>query len=100
MELITSLQNPRIKNVIRLGEKASERREQNLIVIEGLRELSLAMQSGFVLQSLFVCPEKVRSFPDLSTLYRQAQRAFEVSVPVFEKMAYRDNTDGLIALVE
>lgn len=83
-----------------MGEKASERREQNLIVIEGLRELSLAVQSGFVLQTLFVCPEKVRNFPELTTLYRQAKGAFDVSVSVFEKMAYRDNTDGLIALVE
>jgi TrmH family RNA methyltransferase len=49
---------------------------------------------------LFVCPEKVRRFPELTTLYRQAKETFEVSVPVFEKMAYRDNTDGLIALVE
>ena len=100
MELITSLQNPRIKNVIRLGEKASERREQNLIVIEGMRELRLAVQAGFTLEQLFVCPEKVRSFPDLTQLYRQATRAYDVSVPVFEKMAYRDNTDGLVALVE
>ncbi|MES2733242.1 MAG: RNA methyltransferase [Bacteroidota bacterium] len=97
MELITSLQNPRIKNVIRL-EKASERREQNLIVIEGLRELSLAVQAGFTIQSLFICQEKVRNAAEMLALQQKAESVFEVNVPVFEKMAYRDNTDGVIAL--
>jgi TrmH family RNA methyltransferase len=98
MEVITSLQNPRIKNVIRLEEKASERRAQNLIVIEGMREISLAVQSGFALQSLFVCPDKVRDRSGFSALLMKTETAFEVSQAVFEKMAYRDNTDGLIAL--
>jgi RNA methyltransferase, TrmH family len=100
MELITSLQNPKVKNVIRLEEKASERRAQNLIVIEGMREITLAVQSGFVLQSLFICPEKVRDTNGLAALQTKAQALYEVSNAVFEKMAYRDNTDGLIALAE
>jgi len=98
MEAITSLQNPRIKNVIRLQEKAGERRAQNLIVIEGMREISLAVQSGFELQGLFICQEKVRDQDGLADLLTQVRVAFEVSNTVFEKMAYRDNTDGLIAL--
>ncbi|MBC7921854.1 MAG: RNA methyltransferase [Ferruginibacter sp.] len=97
MELITSLQNSRVKNVIRL-EKASERRQQNLIVVEGLRELTLAAQAGWEIGSLFICREKVRHWAEVAVLERQANQVYGVSVPVFEKMAYRDNTDGLVAL--
>ncbi len=56
MERITSTQNPKIKNLKKL-EKASERREQNLFLIEGLRETVLAYRAGYQIESLFVCEE-------------------------------------------
>ena len=60
MEKITSVQNPKIKNLKRL-EKASERREQNLFLIEGLRETVLAQRAGYEIESLFVCEEILKS---------------------------------------
>lgn len=98
MEIITSLQNSRIKNVIKLTEKPSERRAQRLIVIEGLREMTLAARAGFRIDSLFVCPDKVRDRGGVEALTEAAGAAFEVTSPVFEKMAYRENVDGVIAL--
>ena len=53
-EIISSPHNPKIKNLKKL-EKASERREQNLFVIEGLRETVLAYRAGYEIKDLFVC---------------------------------------------
>ena len=56
-EHITSSSNPKIKNVIKLLEKSSERKSQNLIVVEGMREINLSKESGFEIETLFVCDE-------------------------------------------
>lgn len=100
-ERITSLQNPRIKNILHLS-KSSERRLQELIVIEGFREISMAVQSGIVVRELYLSPE-VNLHPDTQLLIGKLPAGcnlFEISKPVFEKAAYRDNSDGLIALAE
>jgi TrmH family RNA methyltransferase len=100
MEKITSLQNPRIKNIVKLS-KSKERKEQNLFVIEGARELSLAFSAGYEVDSVFVCPELF-----IKTDYPQAlesvseNQQFEVSEAVFEKIAYREGSDGLLALAK
>ena len=99
--VITSLQNPLIRNVLLLGEKPRARKEQNRIVIEGLREIRLALASGFVITDLFYAPEFV-SDSDLASLSpndRNVERV-EVSTAVFNRLAYRNDRDGLIALAE
>ncbi len=96
MEIITSPQNPKIKNVVRLLEKAAERREQNLTVVEGEREITLALHAGYTLQTLFVCRELHSQSLGFSV---SKDTILEVSKPVFDKIAYRENRDGLVALV-
>jgi len=99
MERITSLQNPRIKNILRLA-KASERKAQDLIVIEGFREIKMAVESGYAVQELYLATE-IRPHPDTPQLLARLPQGcgiFEINKPVFEKAAYRDNSDGLIAL--
>ena len=56
-EVITSAQNPRIKELILLQEKSRARRENGLFVVEGRRELSHCLEAGFKPRSLFICPE-------------------------------------------
>ncbi|HYG18999.1 MAG TPA: RNA methyltransferase [Ohtaekwangia sp.] len=94
--LITSPQNPKIKN-IRLLEKARERSQQGLLVIEGLKELTLALAGGYTLQTVFFCPEIISS-----DALQELDVADDVLVPVqknvFEKIAYRESTGGIIAL--
>ena len=57
--MITSKTNPKIKNLVRL-QKASERREQGRILIEGQREIERAQQCGFVIEQLYVCEPLLR----------------------------------------
>ena len=53
--IITSAQNSKIKNILAL-EKPKERKNQNLFVIEGTKELGLAIQSGYKITSVFFLP--------------------------------------------
>jgi len=95
--MITSLQNRRIKDVVKLITDARERRKQNLFVIEGVRELSLAIAGGYVIQSLFVCDELMNRVGE--GLVRQLNiPAEKVSIEGFRKMAYREKSDGIIAV--
>lgn len=98
MEKITSLQNPKIKNITKLN-KAKERREQSLFIIEGARELSLALTVDYQVESVFVCPELFAKtdYPEVLDLIEDDKK-FEVSEAVFEKIAYREGSDGLLTL--
>lgn len=98
--MITSLQNPAIKNIVKLS-KSKERKEQHLFVIEGARELTLALQSGYRPEAVYVCREMFEKtkYPDLlDSLHIPANLIFDISLPVFAKIAYRENSDGIVAL--
>jgi TrmH family RNA methyltransferase len=100
--VITSLQNPAVKNVLLLLEKPRARRDQNRIVIEGMRETLLALAGGFTITGLFVCRE-IADPSQLEALQGQLPPGAgitEVSAGVFNRMAYRDDSGGVLALAE
>ena len=90
--MITSKSNPKIKNVVKL-QKSSERREQNRIIIEGRREIERAVACGFVVDTLFVCNDILKESVNIA-----ANHVEEVTLDVFEKIAYREGSDGLLAV--
>ena len=98
--MITSLQNPSIKQIVKLS-KSRERREQQLFVLEGARELSLALQAGYDITEVYLCREMFAQskYPDvLESL--PPEIITEISPAVFAKIAYRENSDGLVALAK
>ncbi len=97
-EKIISTSNPRIKNVLKLKEKASERKQQDLMVVEGLREILMARENGFDIKTLFVCDEI--SGKKSKELVSSASHLVWISKEVFHKITYRENSDGLLALVK
>ncbi len=99
IENITSVQNPKIKNVLKLQKKSSERKQQNLIVIEGLREIELAIKAGMQINSLFYCPEIITKDIVISKLGTE-NRFYILNENVYNKVAYRGSTEGVIALAE
>jgi TrmH family RNA methyltransferase len=96
--IITSAQNVKIKNILAL-EKARERKNQNLFVLEGVKELSLALQGGYVLESVFFCPAIIAE-KDLKAMVHHERLLIPVEQAVFEKIAYRESTGGVIALAQ
>ncbi|MDR1881569.1 MAG: RNA methyltransferase [Prevotella sp.] len=100
MEKIAGLQNPKIKNIVKLS-KSKERKEQNLFPIEGARELSLALAAGYEINSVYVCPElfEKTDYPEILDSIGE-NKLFEVSEAVFGKIAYREGSDGLLTLAK
>lgn len=96
--ILSSAQNPKVKKVIALQQKSSERRKEGLFVVEGQRELSHCLDAGYELDTVFLCPSLwVDSFIDNLKI---TCPCFEVTPNVYEKMAYRGGTEGVLALVK
>ena len=98
IDKITSAQNPKVKFLLQLQQKSSERRKAGLFVVEGRRELMHCLEAGYEVDTVFWCPAvegETESFPHLP----QGVRLFEVSKDVYEKVAYRGSTEGIVAEV-
>lgn len=94
--IITSTQNPKIKRLLLLQQKSAERRKAGLFVLEGQRELEHCMDAGHEIDTIFYCSGITRE-----SLHINAPKAefYEVSSTVYERIAYRGGTEGVIALV-
>jgi len=90
---ITSLQNQRIKHIVKLRDDKKTRLTEGLMLVEGLDEIQLALATGYKPQTLLSSPELV-SRP----LSGNAAETLTVSRGVFEKISYRENPDGWMAL--
>lgn len=100
--LITSLQNPRIKNLVKL-RSGNHRRRQRKFVIEGLRELQRALQCDWPVEALFYCPGMLSGQSFWDTVHRIDAMGIEcvqVSENIIQKCAFRENPDGLLALAD
>ena len=95
---ITSTQNPKIKSLLAL-EKPRERRKQGLFVVEGVKEIGLAVEAGYKIGNLFFCPEIV-SPQDLARLESDDKLMIPVAREVFEKIAIREGSGGVLAVAE
>lgn len=95
IETITSAQNARIKHLLALQEKSRLRRSEGLFVVEGVRELGHCIEAGFEVAEVYRCPEICPVLPPCGNA-----RVLEVSREVYSKLAYREGTEGLIAVIK
>ena len=96
--LITSTQNPKIKSLLSL-EKPRERRKQQLFLVEGAKEIKLALEAGYKIGNIFFCEEIINK-EESEFLFVQDKLLIPVSKDVFEKIAMRESTGGMIAVAE
>lgn len=98
---ITSLQNPLIKNIVQLGAKARERKEQQCFVAEGLREVELAIKNGYEVDTILF-DEKNTTLATVENLLKSAAilpaEIIAVNTSVFEKIAYRNGVPNVVAV--
>ena len=92
--IITSVQNARIKHVVALQQKSSLRREEGLFVVEGQREIEHCKACGYEIKETFIVDS------GQLTVDSGGKKPVVVSPQVYEKMAYRGSTEGIIAVVK
>lgn len=100
-ELITSAQNPKIKKLLLLQKKSAERRKEGLFVVEGKREIFHCVNARMEIVSLFYCRE-ILGDDIVTTLFNNIAiqpRCFEITKEIYEKIALRGSTEGIIAEV-
>ncbi|MDT0557558.1 RNA methyltransferase [Ichthyenterobacterium sp. W332] len=96
-KVITSKQNPLIKQLIQLKEKSKTRKQSGTFLIEGKRELSLAIKGGYTIETLLFNPD-LCSKSEAESLSKYTTDVIEISKEVYQKIAHRDTTEGVIAV--
>jgi RNA methyltransferase, TrmH family len=98
IQTISSTANPKVKFVLSL-QKSSERKKNGLFVIEGIKEIQKAVLNNFEFESVFFC-NTIIDENSLKELFKHQLPAtvFEVSKTVYDKIAYRENSGGVIAV--
>jgi TrmH family RNA methyltransferase len=97
LKQITSAQNPYIKSLLLLQEKAKVRKQTGTFLIEGKREISLAIKGGYLIDTLLFYPELI-SEKEINKLVQNGTTIIEINKDIFEKLAYRESTEGVIAV--
>jgi len=99
MKEITSSQNTYIKQLVQLKDKSRERKKTGEFLIEGEREISLALKGGYELETVLFYPE-LFSKEQLNNLTASPFDTIEISKDVYQKLAYRDTTEGVLAVAK
>ncbi len=97
-KIITSTQNSLVKQVAQLKEKSRLRKKTGQFVIEGKRELELAVAGGYALETLFICEGIIGD--GFSQTLPVAAETILISKSVYEKLAHRGGTEGILALAK
>ena len=94
---LSSTQNPKIKKLLALQQKSSLRRETGLFVVEGRREIQQCIDAGYEIDTLYIRAKETEAVvpPDMPA----GINTCFVSPHVYERIAYRESTEGVIAVV-
>ena len=99
MKEITSIQNSYIKELLKLQEKSRERKKKGLFIIEGKREISLAISANYEFDTILYFEDLI-SEQDILHLFNTNVNRILISKEVYQKLAYRDSTEGIIAVTK
>ncbi len=99
MKQITSSQNPFVKSLIQLQEKAKARKQSGTFLIEGMREIELAIKGKYEIETVLFLPELISS-QQITKLSNNQIDIVEISKEVYQKLAYRDTTEGILAIAK
>ncbi len=99
MKVITSIQNPLVKSFVLLQEKAKARKQSGTFLMEGKREIELAIQAGYEIETLLFLPDLI-SIAQVNQITKQQIPLIEINKEVYQKLAYRDTTEGIVAVAK
>ncbi len=93
MEIISKV-NPKIKKIAKLLKDGQLRQEENIIIIDGQREIEEAIKNNWEIEEFFYCPnfinkkEEDKKF-NVKTISSLAKKVFELSEQAFNKISYK-----------
>jgi TrmH family RNA methyltransferase len=99
---ISSLQNPLVKKILLLKEKSRERKKSGVFILEGQRELELALKGGYEIDALLF-HKAIISEEEILLIAADQKSSVDlisVSKEVYQKIAYRETTEGVLAIVK
>ncbi|WGH76254.1 RNA methyltransferase [Tenacibaculum tangerinum] len=99
MKQISSTQNTYIKELLKLQEKSRERKKKGLFLVEGQREISLVRKGGYEIDTLLFVADMITD-ESTNKILNKASNLIEITKEVYQKLAYRDTTEGIIAVVK
>lgn len=99
MKVISSPQNSYIKELLKLQEKSRERRKKGLFLVEGQREISLVLKGNYEIDTILYVAD-LFSEEDFIKSFSNSISIIEITKEVYQKLAYRDTTEGVIAVVK
>lgn len=96
---ITSLQNPRVKHIVKLRDDKRQRQKDGLMLVEGYDEIQLALSARHKPQTLLTSPElATRQIILAGEMDGVASEIITLNRAVFEKVSYRENPDGWLGI--
>lgn len=100
MEYITSVNNPKIKQVGKLLSSAKHRREEGLFVLEGLRLCMDLVRTGLQAEELFYTEEAYQKSPkELDELMAISSSIYPITNLVATKLTDTKNPQGVVCVV-
>jgi len=96
---ITSQQNSFIKEILLLQEKSRVRKKSGLFVIEGKREILLALKGNYKINKILFCAA-IFNEDELDSYTIETTEIIKISSTIYQKIAQRDSTEGIIAIAE
>lgn len=99
-KLITSPSNPLVKQFFQLQEKSKNRRNSGLFIIEGQREIELAIKGSYSIKTVLFCPEIIsaQKLLALKQISDSGVDFIDITFEIYQKLAYRSSTEGVLAL--
>ena len=100
-EPILSLQNARVKELVKLRDSARRRRQLSRFPVEGAHELQVGLETDLLFLEAYFCPELFCDAGETDLLARlegAGADLVELGFDAFRKAAYRQNPDGLLAV--
>ncbi len=99
MKYLSSLNNPELKRLLLLFQKARERKKTGFFVIEGRREIEKAINGGYEVETVFI-EEGYESI--ISKIKGRLSKVlnFSIKKSVFEQISIRSGSEKIIAITK
>ncbi len=98
MKKITSIQNTFIKSLILLREKSKSRDRSDVFLVEGKKEILLALKGNYQIDIVLFC-SKICTILEVEKISEKF-KIIEINKKIYDKISYRNTTEGVIGIAK